>query len=277
MSATKRRLRSDSLASRACVLGFNKKSYNRQIVTRKSENANESNSALANFRDKRVIMISEPNEKEQLQTDKIKMWTGGEPITCREMYGKEIEFQPRFKLFILCNDKPRLSTNDGGIKRRLKVIRFPYQFTDPSKANYKQGDKNIVKKLLECKREFVELLIRYYKNYQENGLTEPQSVSQLADEYLDDSKDIKITKFISENIQRVNVPRNVTTKDDLKQYILTRTDIKQRYYDVYPNDKINIDSLIREIENTFNIVEYSEGSKFNQIKYRGILGLQFLD
>jgi len=248
-----------------------------QIATRKSENANEANSALAKFRDKRVIMISEPNEKEQLQTDKLKMWTGGEPISCRNLHQNETEFQPRFKLFILCNDKPKLSTNDGGIKRRLKVIRFPYQFTDPNKANYKQGDPEISEKLGECKREFVELLLEYYKRYLEQGIIEPQSVRELADEYLEDSKDIKISKFIYEHITRIDVPRNIKTKEELRNYVLTRTHIKQRYYDLYPNDKVNIDSLLREIENTFGIHEYSEGSQFNKIKFRGLLGLKFLN
>ncbi len=50
----------------------------------------------------------------------------------------------------------------------------------------------------------------------------------------EDSKDVKITKFINENLQRVEVPieQSITSKEELKRYVITRTDIKNTYFNI---------------------------------------------
>lgn len=233
------------------------------IVTRRAENANESNSAIMKLKSKRIVLIPEPSSKEPLQIDKLKAWTGGERISSREHYRAETDFQPQFKVFIMCNKKPTLSDNDGGIKRRLKIIKFPSLFVDnPVRENEKKMDEGILDKLKQCKREFFELLVHYWKDYQVNGLTEPEDVNELAKEYLDDNKDDILLEFIENNIEK---------QDDA---VLTKTDVKTLFRQLY-GKKINIDDFEKEIMEKYNI-EYKK-SKTNTINYRGWLGLKFLE
>ena len=225
------------------------------IITRKAENANEANSAVMKLKGKRIVIVPEPSSKEPLQVDKLKAWTGGERISSREHYRAEADFQPQFKVFIMCNKKPTLSDNDGGIKRRIKIIKFPSLFVEnPTRANEKKMDETILDKLKECKREFFELLIEYWKEYQANGLQEPEDVNELAKEYLEDNKDDTLLEFIENNIER---------QDDA---VLTKSEVKKRFKQLY-NKKIDIDDFEKEIMEKYNI-EYRQ-YKINKIKYRG--------
>jgi len=122
---------------------------------------------------------------------------------------------------------------------------------------------------LELRIKLKELEIEELKLKQQKQ--EPQDPSPSAQP----EENSYIRKFIEENIEKVCVPRSITTKQELRKYILTRTDIKQRYYEQHIVDKIDIDYIMNEIQQTFNVIEFSGGNRFNNIKYKGLLGLRF--
>lgn len=78
--------------------------------------------------DMRLCSTGEPRRGGALDEAKIKAITGGSPIAARELHGDLFEYVPRFKLFLECNAKPRISGDDDGIWRRIVVIMFPHQF-----------------------------------------------------------------------------------------------------------------------------------------------------
>lgn len=159
-----------------------------------------------------------------------------------------------------------LSDNDGGIKRRVKIIKFPNLFViDPVKYNERKMDENILEKLKLCNREFFEILIEYYKIYLKDGLIEPESVNDLSNDYIDDNKDDSIIEFIENNIIC-----NETTIDN----ILTKNDVKRKYKDLY-NKNLNIDDFNNEIKEKYDI-EWKK-SRSDNIQYKGFLGLSFKD
>lgn len=236
------------------------------IVTRKAESSHEANSAMMKLRGKRIIIVPEPSSKEPLQVDKLKAWTGGEKISSRELNKSETDFQPQFKVFIMCNKKPRLSENDGGIKRRLKIIKFPNHFVEhPQLENERKMDDDILSKLTTCTREFFELLVQYYQDFLTNGLQEPSDVNELAREYLNDNKDDSLMDFVESGLQ-------LLSEEDIDVWgVLTKNEVK-RYFKTMYKKKINIDDFEKEVLERYHI-PYKE-SRRNGEKYRGWVGIQ---
>lgn len=79
--------------------------------------------------DIRFICMEEPRRGQALDEAKVKAFTGGGRMTARPPYGRDIvEFEPRGKLGLECNAKPRIPGADDGIWRRIVVIPWPYQF-----------------------------------------------------------------------------------------------------------------------------------------------------
>lgn len=79
--------------------------------------------------DVRFICMEEPKRGKALDEGKMKAFTGGGRMTAREPYGRKIvEFEPRGKLGMECNAKPRIPGADDGIWRRIVVIPWPHQF-----------------------------------------------------------------------------------------------------------------------------------------------------
>lgn len=78
--------------------------------------------------DTRLVLTSEPKRGKAISEDRIKTITGGGTIDARDMYEKIFEFAARFKLFLECNSRPRISGDDDGIWRRIMIINFPMQF-----------------------------------------------------------------------------------------------------------------------------------------------------
>ena len=95
-----------------------------QVALKKRESANSANSALANIRHKRCVIMQEPGSNDQIQADVMKSLTGGDRISTRELNSSQIEFKPNAKFFMACNKIPSISDLDGGVIRRLKITEF---------------------------------------------------------------------------------------------------------------------------------------------------------
>jgi phage/plasmid-associated DNA primase len=121
------------------ILGDYSMTFPIEQITQNASSKSQANSDLAQSRGKRYAQSNEPpssNEKNDkdsqitLKTDKIKELTGDDRIRTRELYKGSTEFEIQFTLNILCNDPPKLSKNDGGIERRVKLIPYLYKFVD---------------------------------------------------------------------------------------------------------------------------------------------------
>ena len=103
-----------------------------ELWTGKSKSAESASPVLAKLKGVRVSMASEPEsgEESKLQVGKLKTFSGNDMITARALYGTPISYKPQCTINIMCNDIPDLSRMDGGIKRRLRIIPFKYQFKE---------------------------------------------------------------------------------------------------------------------------------------------------
>lgn len=191
------------------------------LFTAKRESSNSANSALANIRNKRVVIMQEPESNEMIQAGVMKALTGGDRISTRELHSSQMEFKPHAKFFMCCNKIPAMSDLDGGVIRRLKITEFISRFVDePNSENIKNGiyefkiDKDLKSKLDSYKSVFMNILLNYYKIYKEEGLSPPEPVLQVTKKYENDNNIIK--QFIDENIC-IGTKNDSITKDQLKE------------------------------------------------------------
>merc|ERR1712178_642204 len=94
-------------------------------------------------RAKRIVVFQEPTKGEPINVGKLKEWTGGDTIQCRELYKGPIKFKAQAKWFLICNDIPEVPSDDDGTWRRLTIINFPSKFVD--KHNISGRDYEYIK------------------------------------------------------------------------------------------------------------------------------------
>jgi len=79
---------------------------------------------LVKLRGARIALTSEMPKISRLNDELVKDLTGGDSISCRDMYAKPFTFQPQMKLWLYGNHKPEISPSDDGIWRRVRLIPF---------------------------------------------------------------------------------------------------------------------------------------------------------
>ena len=169
------------------------------LLTRKRENANESNEALAALIGTRVAVFLEPGSKDTIQADTLKLISGGDELSVRANYSKQMVFKPTFKTIVVCNDKPRLSEDSFAVWRRIRVIDWPVTFSDTPDNNdpYEAKlDPLLEEKVKRWPPHFVGLMVHWLEQYRLEGLIEPSSVLQHTNEYKEEHDDWKIFRDI---------------------------------------------------------------------------------
>ena len=125
-------------------------------LTTKRGSSSSASPELENIRNARFVSMSEPEKTDQIYVGKLKQMTGGDKMTSRGLFKETTQFKPQFKMVLMCNDLPKLAGNDGGIWRRIEVVKYIAKFTDnpqPSPANPHQflADEQLSSKLDEWK------------------------------------------------------------------------------------------------------------------------------
>lgn len=96
----------------------------------KQRSAADASPDIANMAgDTRLVYCEEPDKGARLNEALLKQATGGVQMVARHLNRAEFRFWPRFKTHITFNDMVRVSGGDDGFWRRVRLIRFPRQFT----------------------------------------------------------------------------------------------------------------------------------------------------
>lgn len=149
------------------------------LLTSKRAASNSATPELARTKGRRFAVLQEPEEEVQINVGLMKELSGGDTIQARELFAPPVEFEPQFKMILTCNHLPKISTNDGGTWRRIRVVEFKSRFEenpDPENPNEYKKDKELPQKLIDYKEAFMSILIKYYRIYKINGLKEPEEV-----------------------------------------------------------------------------------------------------
>ena len=188
--------------------------------------AGSANPTLAKCKGIRFLSVSEPESSEQdisLNTEFIKALTGRDTITTRDLYKTNISYEPMFNCFLQCNNRPSIKI-DNGMIRRLKIIRYPFNFVESDKLendkNNRLRDDNLKDSLIEdeeLKQAFIYLLIKYASENINKTIDIPDECKEFTKQYIDDNNPIK--DFIdSKLIKTDDIKDRIKTSDLYKLF-----------------------------------------------------------
>ena len=132
---------------------------------------------LAKLRGARLVVAIETQKGRRWDEAKIKTLTGGDKITARFMRQDFFDFTPTFKLMISGNHKPRLSSVDEAIKRRLLLVPFTVQIP------LAERDKDLGDKLKAEWPAILRWMLDGCLEWQRIGLAPPKIVLDATEDY----------------------------------------------------------------------------------------------
>lgn len=92
------------------------------------EMKNRNSNDLVALAGARLVTAAETNEGVRLNEARIKVLTGGDPVTARRLYHEAFTFEPTHKLVLAFNHKPVIADDSDGMWRRVRMIRFKAKF-----------------------------------------------------------------------------------------------------------------------------------------------------
>ena len=155
--------------------------------------SNGANPELLDLQGKRIVWASETKEGQKLNSEKVKLFSGGDSLSGRLNYSNEIvSFRPTHTLFMLTNHKPRIAPGDTALWDRLRLIPFLVRFVNnPSRANERPKNIRLQEKLLQEASGILASLVRGCLEYQREGLNPPEIVTEFGKEYLLDEDPVQ--------------------------------------------------------------------------------------
>ena len=158
------------------------------VFTRKRGGSSNATPELADKQGKRFIVLAETEEDDKLYVGFLKQITGGDMIASRQLFKEQTKYAPQFKLVMICNEKPNISSQDEGTWRRIRLVPFKSIFVDrePVAPNEFKMDRDIDKKLKDWTQPFMWMLLKkYYPMYLAEGLDrcEPDEIRTATRKY----------------------------------------------------------------------------------------------
>jgi P4 family phage/plasmid primase-like protien len=171
------------------------------LLTQKRNRSSAPSPDLVMLKGKRIVSMHEPENDDELKVGLMKQMSGGDKIQARALHKAPIEYVPQFKMFMNCNKLPKISANDDGTWRRMRVIEFKSKFLnkpDPKNKLEFKRDNDLMRKIDLLGSAFMSILVKYYELYRKDGIEVPDEVMKFTNEYKQES-DV-YTQFIDEMI-----------------------------------------------------------------------------
>ncbi len=180
------------------------------VLTRKRPDSGAANPEIMAIKYRRFITMQEPDEREPLNTSRMKQFSGEDIIEARGLFQDQEKFKVTGKLFMMCNRLPPIHSMDGGTWRRIRVVPFESKFVTPDDEDYKAKKANVYlrdpeldNKLMLWRETFFSYIVNIYETeYIANGLEPvPEIVKKSAMEYKETYD--SYAKFRNDRIRRV--------------------------------------------------------------------------
>ena len=163
------------------TLGDYQSSLQSTALTRKRPESGAANPDIMSIKNKRFIYMQEPDDKEPLNTSRMKQFSGEDAVEARGLYADQERFKVSGKLFMMCNNLPAINSMDRGTWRRVRLIPFESKFVNPGDKELGQPnvflkDMNLNTKLKRWRESFFALLVHIYVTQyavSDNGTLEP--------------------------------------------------------------------------------------------------------
>jgi P4 family phage/plasmid primase-like protien len=177
------------------------------VLTRKRPESGSANPEIIVIKNKRFISMQEPDEKEPINTSRMKQFSGEDLIEARGLYQDQQKFRATGKLFMMTNKLPPINSMDYGTWRRVRAVPFKSKFVsqdhpDWGKPNHFLKDKEYEKKLHPCREVFFSWLVHLYEmEYLVHGLEPvPAAVKKETDDYKEGFD--SFAKFRNDRLER---------------------------------------------------------------------------
>lgn len=94
-----------------------------------TQQRNDSNNFdLAPLRPARLVIASESNKYQTLNSGKVKLLTGGNEVYCAFKHRTHFSYRPQYKVWLVSNHQVNADVDDDAVWYRVKVIEFPTSF-----------------------------------------------------------------------------------------------------------------------------------------------------
>lgn len=194
------------------VLGEYQSGLAPTALTRKRPDSGAANPEIMAIKNRRFIYLSEPDDREPLNTSRMKQFSGEDIVEARGLFNDQEKFKISGKLFMLCNNLPPIHSMDRGTWRRIRVIPFESKFVSEGdlgyddllagKPNFFPKDIFMDEKIKRWREAFLSMLVKTYETiYCKEGLKEPIIVRQASLDYKNQFD--SFAKFCSERIRKV--------------------------------------------------------------------------
>jgi putative DNA primase/helicase len=141
---------------------------------------------LARLRGARLVTATETEVGRRWAESRLKMMTGGDPISARFMRQDFFTYDPQFKLMISGNNKPGLRSIDEAIKARVKLL--PFSVFIP----VGERDLELKNKLKAEWPGILQWMIDSCLHWQRVGLKPPTIVIEATNKYLEEEDTISL-------------------------------------------------------------------------------------
>ena len=188
------------------------------LITRKRGASNAACPELARMKGPRCGVYQEPGIEEELNVGIFKELSGNDKFMVRGLYQDPIEIKPQIKSWMTMNEKPIISSDDGGTWRRLRVIEFKCKFVEnPDASNPDEYllDDTLKGKISQWSGAFISYLIYIYNTMYDipNKVPEPIEVQLSTNLYRKDQDLVR--EYFESCIEITLVKTNYIMKKDL--------------------------------------------------------------
>ena len=126
----------------------------------------------------RLILASELNAGQRLNEAGVKLLTGQDTVTARDLFRSNFTFEMTGKIFLACNHLPGVQGQDQGIWRRIRLV--PFRYIVPAEMR----DNDLDAKLQREAKGILAWLVRGCLEWVQSGrLPKAQAVAEASDEY----------------------------------------------------------------------------------------------
>ena len=212
------------------VFGDYYQTFSVSYLTKESDGKDKPLPELAAARYARMLVTSEPDERDRFQVALLKNITGDEEISFRGMYAKNpTKYVPQFKLWILTNDMPKLSKYDQAIERRMRCVHFPTRFVyNPRAENEEKRDDTLTQQFRldeSWKYGLLGLLIDAMRELGVKNLEMPNEVKEFTDAYMLENN--PVGAWLRQNYEMTGNREDCIQKTELYQAFLKDTGINK--------------------------------------------------
>ena len=188
------------------------------IITRKRGSSSAASPELARMKGPRIGVYQEPGNDEELNIGIFKELSGNDKFMTRGLYQEPIEVKPQLKSFMTMNEKPLITSDDGGTWRRLRVIDFNSKFVenpDPLNPNEFMLDDSLKSKISQWAPAFASYLIHIYNTKYDvvDKVPEPEEVQCATNEYRKEQDFVR--EYFNANIEVTERKSDTIMKKEL--------------------------------------------------------------